>query len=190
MGMHMIAAATDSGFLSFLFTVWGWVQAALALGAVIFVHELGHFLVAKWCGVKCEKFYIGFDIGGKKLFHFQWGETEYGIGILPLGGYVKMLGQDDNPAQAAAEIERAKSQAVADGEPVPDDAPKFDPRSYQAQSVPKRMAIISAGVIMNVIFAFVCASWAYCLGVEYVVTVVREVMPGEGAWQAGIRPGD
>ena len=66
---------------------------------MIFVHELGHFLVAKACGVKCEKFYIGFDIGGSKLFKFQWGETEYGIGILPLGGYVKMLGQDDNPAQ-------------------------------------------------------------------------------------------
>jgi len=68
--------------------------------------------------VKCEKFYIGFDIGGRKLFHFRRGETEYGIGILPLGGYVKMLGQDDNPAQAAAEIERAKIQAVAEGEHV------------------------------------------------------------------------
>ena len=191
MGMYLIAAATEpNGFVAFLLTVWGWVQAAIALGLVIFVHELGHFLVAKWCGVKCEKFYIGFDIGGRKLFHFRRGETEYGIGILPLGGYVKMLGQDDNPAQAAAEIERAKAQAVAEGKPVAAAAPKFDPRSYQAQSVPKRMAIISAGVIMNVIFAWVCASWAYCLGVEYNVAVVREVMPGEGAWQAGIRPGD
>src|ERR1044072_7407017 len=74
--------------------------AAIGLGAVIFVHELGHFLVAKWCGVKCEKFYLGFDIYGLKLWHHQWGETEYGIGILPLGGYVKMLGQDDNPYRA------------------------------------------------------------------------------------------
>ena len=70
------------------------LQVAAGLGFVIFVHELGHFLVAKACGVKCEKFYIGFDIGGMKLAKVQWGETEYGIGILPLGGYVKMLGQE------------------------------------------------------------------------------------------------
>ena len=76
-------------------------EVAVGLGMVIFVHELGHFAVAKWCGVKCEKFYLGFDIYGLKLAKFQWGETEYGIGILPLGGYVKMLGQDDNPAHAA-----------------------------------------------------------------------------------------
>ncbi len=55
------------------------------LGFVIFVHELGHFLVAKACGVKCEKFYLGFDIYGLKLCKFQWGETEYGIGILAAG---------------------------------------------------------------------------------------------------------
>ena len=67
---------------------------------MIFVHELGHFSVAKLCGVKCEKFYLGFDIGGLKFCKFRWGETEYGIGILPLGGYVKMLGQEDNPGQA------------------------------------------------------------------------------------------
>ena len=82
----------------------------MALGFVIFVHELGHFIVAKLCGVKCEKFYLGFDIGGWKLFKFKYGETEYGIGILPLGGYVKMLGQEDNPARLKAEIERAKLQ--------------------------------------------------------------------------------
>ena len=84
------------------------LQVAIGLGFVIFVHELGHFLVAKACGVKCEKFYIGFDINGWSLGKFTWGETEYGIGILPLGGYVKMLGQDDNPAAAAREAQRAK----------------------------------------------------------------------------------
>ena len=120
--------------------------------------------MAKLCGVKCEKFYLGFDIGGLKLCKFRWGETEYGIGILPLGGYVKMLGQEDNPGQAADERERAtmhvparrrcrpKPVAGPHGEPTP-----FDPRSYLAKSVPQRMAIISAGVIMNVIFAFVMA---------------------------------
>ena len=89
------------------------LQVAIGLGFVIFVHELGHFLVAKACGVKCEKFYIGFDINGWNLGKFTWGETEYGIGILPLGGYVKMLGQDDNPAAAAREAQRACCAATA-----------------------------------------------------------------------------
>ena len=71
------------------------------------MHELGHFLVAKACGVKCEKFFIGFDIGGYKLSR-KWGETEYGIGILPLGGYVKMLGQDDNPANIAEQVRESQ----------------------------------------------------------------------------------
>ena len=120
---------------------WGIIaQVAVGLGAVIFVHELGHFLVAKACGVKCEKFYLGFDIFGLKLAKFRWGETEYGIGVLPLGGYVKMLGQEDNPTNEAAENERAKTGASP--------AEVYDPRSYKAQSVPRRMAIISAGVII------------------------------------------
>src|SRR6185295_17892405 len=75
-------------------------------------------------------------------------------------------------------------------EPGSDPHPKYDPRSYMAQSVPKRMAIISAGVIMNVIFAFVCASVAYGLGVEYLVCQISGVSPGEAAWHAGLMPGD
>ena len=85
------------------------LKVAVGLGFVIFVHELGHFAVAKLCGVKCEKFYLGFDIAGLKFCKFRWGETEYGIGILPLGGYVKMLGQEDNPAKLREEMERAKA---------------------------------------------------------------------------------
>jgi RIP metalloprotease RseP len=73
------------------------LEVAVALGMVIFVHELGHFLVAKACGVKCEKFYLGFDIYGLKFCKLRWGETEYGIGVLPLGGYVKMLGRRTIP---------------------------------------------------------------------------------------------
>ena len=165
-----------------LATLWVWVQVALGLGAVIFIHELGHFVVAKLCGVKCEKFYLGFDIGGWKLLHFKWGETEYGIGILPLGGYVKMLGQEDNPAAAAEEMERAKASG-GDGKPV------YDPRSFQAQSVPERMAIISAGVVMNVIFAFAANTAAFSLGVAELPCIVSDVAPGEPAWQAGLRTG-
>jgi regulator of sigma E protease len=174
--------------------LWLIFQVACALGAVIFVHELGHFAVAKWCGVKCEKFYLGFDIYGLKLFKFQYGETEYGIGILPLGGYVKMLGQDDNPSHAAqqreestvnADIPNAVVKRTADGGTI-----RLDPRSYIAKSVPQRMAIISAGVIMNVIFAFIFAVIAYALGVPEVAAGVSSTMPGEPAWRADLQPGD
>jgi regulator of sigma E protease len=172
---------------------WVILQVALGLGFVIFVHELGHFLVAKACGVKCEKFFLGFDVGGLKLASLKWGETEYGIGALPLGGYVKMLGQDDNPAAAAKEAERARA-ALASGdlppEPVSGPHPAWDPRSYPAQSVPERMAIISAGVIMNVIFAILMASWAYGLGVKELTCEVSGVRPGGAAWRAGLRTGD
>jgi regulator of sigma E protease len=163
---------------------------------VIFVHELGHFAVAKLCGVKCEKFYLGFDIYGLKLLRFRWGETEYGIGILPLGGYVKMLGQDDNPGRAAEERERSMLPVQAplgsDIAPAPVVSPDYalDPRSYMAQSVPKRMAIISAGVIMNVIFAVIMAVVAYSLGVREVACGISAVLPGEAAWKANLQPGD
>ena len=195
------------------------LAAAVALGLVIFVHELGHFAVAKMCGVKCEKFFLGFDIGGRKIWSFQWGETEYGIGILPLGGYVKMLGQDDNPTNAAAERERAKAKpdaaqstasvASATAQPAtsPHSAPSahsgdipqeptaenhetYDPRSYIAKNVPQRMAIISAGVIMNLIFAVIFATIAYRCGVSYTPCIVGEATPGDPAWVQGVRPGD
>lgn len=199
--------------ISILAFCWYVLEIVLGVGFIIFVHELGHFAVAKFCGVKCEKFYLGFDIGGRKFCKFRWGETEYGIGILPLGGYVKMLGQEDNPAKLKEEIERAKLQQAdptASTQPTAQDrSPKtqdqtpatdfdlaqaekalYDPRSYLAKSVPKRMAIISAGVIMNVIFAFLMAAVAYALGVEQAVSVVGKALPGGAAWRADLRPDD
>ena len=170
--------------------LWVVLQVAGGLGFVIFVHELGHFLVAKACGVKCEKFFLGFDVGGLKLASFKAGETEYGIGILPLGGYVKMLGQDDNPAAAASEAHRAKLSGDLPAEPVAGPHSAWDPRSYPAQSVPKRMAIISAGVIMNVIFAVLMASLAYGIGVREMTCALSSVRTGGAAWRAGLRTGD
>lgn len=208
MGMHLIA----SNPIIWLLTPANWpvvLAVAGGLGFVIFVHELGHFLVAKACGVKCEKFYLGFDIGGISIVKFQWGETEYGIGILPLGGYVKMLGQDDNPANMAEETRRSKMQsnsaklsnAAAEHapplthgdlppEPVSDPHTPYDPRSYMAQSVPERMAIISAGVIMNVIFAFIMATVAYAVGVPETPCIVGGTVVGGAAWEANFHPGD
>jgi regulator of sigma E protease len=186
------------------------VIVGVALGFVIFVHELGHFIVAKMCGVKCEKFYLGFDIGGWKLCKFRYGETEYGIGVLPLGGYVKMLGQEDNPARLKEEIKRAKlqqpqqpslkipedqlltknPQALTDLDLAKMENALYDPRSFLAKSVPKRAAIFAAGVIMNVIFAFFAAMAAYYIGVEQIKCGVGIMFPGEAAWRAGLRPGD
>jgi len=177
--------------------LWWWIsvilKVSIGLGAVIFVHELGHYLVARLCGVKIEKFMIGFDIGGYKL-SWRRGETIYGVGILPLGGYVKMLGQDDDPAHIAEQMKKseldpnstnAKAITGPNGETY-----YVDRRSYLAKSVPQRMAIISAGVVMNVIFAFIFAVIAYGMGVPYMPSVVSETVPGSPAWQAGLEPGD
>lgn len=175
---------------------WAIFQMVMGLGAVIFVHELGHFLVAKMCGVKCDKFYVGFDafdikIGDrviipKSLLKYQWGETEYGIGILPFGGYVKMLGQDDNPANMEEEIKRS----MADGEDVSEamsagliDREKMDPRSYLAKSVIQRMMIISAGVTFNLAFAVLFAALAFKAGVNYQPPSIGTVVGGGPAWE-------
>jgi regulator of sigma E protease len=213
--------AVLGGTLDLLSTVGSYALTilivAVTLGLVIFVHELGHFVVAKLCGVKVEKFYLGFDIYGLKFFRFRRGETEYGIGILPLGGYVKMLGQEDNPARLREEIERAKQPPLAALQDPPLAASQepplaasqeppceaaceeeiehaeqalYDPRSYLAKSVPRRMAIISAGVVMNLVFAFVCATVAYRIGVRQFPCGVGEVYPGMGAWQIGLQPDD
>ena len=170
---------------------------ALGLGFVIFVHELGHFLAAKAFGVKCEKFYVGFDVPIKigpirlpsKLVHFQWGETEYGIGAIPLGGYVKMLGQDDDPRRAEAEAQRIRTENpnAPEGDPS---RQQLDPRSFPAKSVGARMVIISAGVVMNLIFGVLMAAWAFSGGVPYEPSVIGEVNPGDPAWKNGLRAGD
>jgi regulator of sigma E protease len=195
-GLTLFAAISLSGSLALVWTV---LKVLIGLGLVIFVHELGHFLVAKACGVKCEKFYIGFDVPIKigpialprTLGKVQWGETEYGIGIIPLGGYVKMLGQDDNPANAQREAERSRVKPEAE-EPTADaadaDTPDsdtefaWDPRSFPAKSVPQRMAIISAGVIMNLIFAVIFAAIAYRAGANHEPCEVGGITPGSPAW--------
>jgi regulator of sigma E protease len=228
-----------SSLYSLIETIWWFIQPAhwptiLKVGGglsfVIFVHELGHFLVAKACGVRCDKFYVGFDVPigrffdwllswpvwavnrqhpGVKLFQyiipsslvkFKAGETTYGIGIVPLGGYVKMLGQDDDPSQASAEMKilerqrklEAAGQAVPESERISEERARelLDPRSYQTKSVPQRLAIITAGVIMNVIFAFLMAVLAYSLGVDKGVTEIGRVYAGGPAWKSGMQPGD
>jgi regulator of sigma E protease len=141
------------------------LKVALGLGLVIFLHELGHFLLAKWNGVKVEKFSIGF---GPTVFGFRKGETEYVLAAFPLGGFVKMLGE-------GPEEEANKST---------------DPRSFPNKSVGARMAIISAGVIMNLLLGLACFVYAYGQGMDEVPATIGAVIAGMPAYQAGMRAGD
>lgn len=110
----------------------------IALGPLIFVHELGHFIVAKLVGIQVLRFSLGF---GRPLVQFRRGETEYWISWIPLGGYVKMAGMEDEGM--VGELEGGKA------------ATPIDPaRSFETKSVWARMAVIVAGVTMNLIFAW------------------------------------
>ncbi|MEM7417103.1 MAG: RIP metalloprotease RseP [Gemmatimonadota bacterium] len=111
----------------------------VVLGVLIFVHELGHFWAAKAVGIEVQRFSIGL---GPRLFGFTRGETEYIIAAIPLGGYVKMGGMDDEV------MEQIEGGAV--------DAPRREPsdRDFDAKPIWARTLVISAGVIMNMVFAF------------------------------------
>lgn len=140
---------------------------AIGLGMVIFIHELGHFLVAKWCDVHVETFSIGFGppLPGCK---FQRGETTYMIALFPLGGYVKMVGE-------GAENEDEDN----------------DPRSFKNKAVWQRMAIISAGVFMNLVLGIGCFIFVYMAhGVEREPGVIGRVDAGSPAWKIGAMSGD
>ncbi len=165
-----ILAALSWDLASWTSQAVGVLGALLGLGLVIFLHELGHFAVAKWCDVNVERFCIGF---GPDLWSFKWGETTYALSAFPFGGYVKMLGQDDaDPSQMTNEEIAA------------------DPRSYISKTVWQRMAIISAGVIMNSITAILFYAAAFGFGSESLAPVIGDVRPGKPAWEAGIRRGD
>jgi regulator of sigma E protease len=136
------------------------------LGILIFIHEFGHFLVAKLVGVKVLKFSLGF---GPKLIGTQIGETEYQISAFPLGGYVKPLG--DNPREKVRKDERA--------------------RAFIHQPVPKRMAIILAGPLANFLLAIVIFCLLYSImGIPQSPPLVGKVVNGSPAQKAGIQSGD
>jgi regulator of sigma E protease len=168
-GVYLVFFAAFVGWLYWKFGVEGIFKAgmvAVGLGFVIFIHELGHFLAAKWCDVHVQTFSIGF---GPALpgCSFQRGETTYKIAILPLGGFVNMVGEG----------------------PEADENEDY-PRSFKNKTVGQRMLIISAGVIMNVLLACVCFVVVYRYHGEYrLPAVVARVEPGSPAWKAGVRTG-
>jgi regulator of sigma E protease len=161
--------------------IWSIALLCFGFGFVIFFHELGHFLAAKYVGIRVEQFAVGF---GQALLSWRkgmgWklgssgarfeelqklgqaegiGETEYRLNWVPLGGYVKMLGQDD----------------------LRPNAQQDDPRAYNKKSIPARMLVVSAGVIMNIILAALGFMVVFLMGFRAPPAVAGGVIPGSPA---------
>ncbi len=135
----------------------------IALAALIFVHELGHFLIARRFRVQVEKFSLGF---GPKIFGVRKGETEYLISAIPLGGYVKMKGEDPT--------EKLKDQEG----------------SFSSAPVGHRLAIAFAGPLFNIIFSILIYIVVYLNGVPSLTSIVGTVKPGSPAQVSGLQTGD
>jgi regulator of sigma E protease len=139
------------------------VAAIVGLSLLIFIHELGHFLVAKYVGVGVERFSIGF---GPRIAGKAYGETEYRISAIPLGGYVKLVG--DNP----------------------EDPEALAPNSFSAQPIFARFLIVLAGPVFNIFMAVFIYSIIYMSGVPRVPAIVGDVLPESPAMMAGLAQGD
>jgi len=141
--------------------LWPIIQLVVGLGMVVFVHELGHFVVAKLAGIKVDQFALGF---GPRLIGIRKGETEYRLNILPLGGYVHMVGQEDfKPNQE-----------------------QTDPGAFNNKSVAARIAVVSAGVAMNAVFAAALFVTVCLVGIRFPAPIIGGVLPGYPAAQARI----
>ncbi len=143
------------------------VIALVVLGVLIFIHELGHFLFAKWCGVYVEKFSLGF---GPKLFGKKIGETEYCLSAFPLGGYVKMYGEDEE--------EMDSNDKSKEG------------RAFTDKKTWQRALIVFAGPLFNILLAIVVFWGLFMTGFPDYEPVVGEVKVGSVAEISGIKSGD
>lgn len=141
------------------------VPMIVLLGLLIFVHELGHFLVAKYFKVRVEVFSLGF---GPKLFKFKRGDTVYAISAVPLGGYVKMFG--DDPGAEITEEQKGYS--------------------FLHKPVGQRIAVVLAGPIMNLLFAIILFMGVAMLGEQSLSPHVGDVASDSAAYAAGFRSGD
>jgi regulator of sigma E protease len=141
------------------------VSFAVLISVIVFFHELGHLLVGKWLGVKAVRFSIGF---GPRLFGVQWGETEYRVSLLPLGGYVKFAG--DNPLEQLPPEDRG--------------------RGFLEQPPRKKAAIAFAGPAANFLLALVLYFAVNAAPHRDLASTVGYVKPGSPAAQAGVQHGD
>jgi regulator of sigma E protease len=138
----------------------------VVLGILIFVHEFGHFLLAKLLGVRVEAFSLGFP---PKLIHKQIGETDYRLSVVPLGGYVKLLGENPNDEVAPEDI----------------------PYSFSHHPLWHRFLIVLAGPSFNLIFAVLALSLIYTFsGIPYLTTEIGGVKPDSPAAHIGLEKGD
>ena len=141
------------------------IYGIIALSLLILVHEFGHFLVARWANVKVLSFSLGF---GKKLLSFRKGETEYALSAVPLGGYVKLLGESP-------------------GEEVPEEE---IPRSYSHKPPFVKILIAFTGPFFNILFAFLLFYFVFVSGYSVLSTKVGGVDKSYPAYAAGIMEGD
>jgi len=141
------------------------LSAIILLGVIIFVHELGHFLFAKLTGVKVLKFSLGF---GPKLIGKTYGDTEYLISAVPLGGYVKMLGE-------------------MPGDEMKEEEKQF---AFNNQAVWKRFIIVFCGPLFNLLFAAVIFFFTFLNGIPVLVPEIGSVIQGTPAEKAGLIRGD
>jgi regulator of sigma E protease len=161
--MDILAAIPHYGF---------WFLVLLT--ALVFVHEYGHYIVARWCGVRVEVFSIGFgpELFGRTDAH----GTRWKVSAIPLGGYVKMYGQGAN----LLEGEAGKALTEADRKVA-----------FDYKSVWRRMAIVVAGPVANYVFAALIFSLIFAThGKDVAAPVVGQVMPGSAAAEAGLQAGD
>ncbi len=150
-------------------------QLLLGLGLLVFIHELGHFLAARAFGIRVEKFYVFFDFNGIKLFSKKIGDTEYGIGWFPLGGYVKISGMID------------ESQDIADLAEEP------QPYEFRTKPAWQRLIVMMGGIIMNILLGIVIFTF-YQLHFKETYIKAAEIPQGiyafELAQSYGLKTGD
>jgi regulator of sigma E protease len=155
--------------------LWTLLSFLLVIGPLIFIHEMGHYLVGRWCGVKAETFSIGF---GREIF--GWSDrrgTRWKVGWLPLGGYVRFAG-DMNPASTPSDEWLS----------LP---PEERNLTFQSKALWQRFLIVAAGPITNLIFAvLVFCGFLVAFGEPQTPPVVAGVAPGSAAQAAGLRAGD
>ena len=161
--MEILAAIPHYGF---------WFLILLTV--LVFVHEYGHYIVARWCGVRVEVFSIGF--GPELIGRYDKHGTRWKISAIPLGGYVKMFGQGAN----LLEGEAGKAMSAEDRKVA-----------FDYKSVWRRMAIVAAGPIANYLFAALIFTVIFVVhGKDVTAPMVGETLPGSAAAEAGLQPGD
>lgn len=166
--------------------VWNVFASILVLGTLIFVHELGHFLVAKWSGVGVLKFSIGF---GPRLFGFRWGETFYQVSLIPLGGFVRMVGDMSDVITGDTTDTRTTGEGGEASESL-----LFDKENWFVEkSLSVRSAIVAAGPIANFITAIVLWTIAFSFYGYLSLDDSAEIgtlSAGSPADKAGLKIGD